>query len=183
MGDDPLSQLLAISHRDSYLYFLHVLDEEIAKLKVRARIKEWKWTATVLAHYSQISCSSQNNFALSTDLSEFFSNFIRESSLQGIQAAEERVGQSLLLAGFFGKQSSYRKRHNTSWYIETGVSYCDYIRRNAEIPAQRELFGHLSTSLPEWAMICESLNKTLQENLVDPRIIRVTRSEKKDLKP
>ena len=130
----PLAELIATDHLQTLeFFFLHLQD--ITGPDVDR--PELLYTASVLAHYAQISTQAGVSMPAPSNLSAIFDNFVADTSLLGDGLMMETAGaQCLVLAGFFEDQM--RRRHNIRWYAELG----------ADVLQPRGRPGSLSTQSP-----------------------------------
>jgi hypothetical protein len=135
---DPYSDLLATSHRQALEFFFVGL-KEVSEPDVDER--ELLYTASVLAHYAQVSTRSAYDMPAPATLAAVFDQFILDDSMRQDSAMLETAAtQCLLLAGFF--ESQMRRRHNIRWYAEIGSGF---FRRAAQLSHERRRAQLLDT--------------------------------------
>ena len=115
----PLQELLAIDQRQALEFFAVGL-REVSQPPIDQQ--ELLYTASVLAHYAQVSIHADDDMPAPPDLSAVFDRFVLDAALRGDSLLMEMAGaQCLLLAGFFEDQM--RRRHNIRWYAELGAGF------------------------------------------------------------
>ena len=135
---DSYSDLLATSHRQALEFFFVGL-KDVSEPDVDER--ELLYTASVLAHYAQVSTQSAYDMPAPTTLAAVFDQFILDDSMRQDSAMLEAAAtQCLLLAGFFERQM--RQRHNIRWYAEIGSGF---FRRAAQLSHERKRAQLLDT--------------------------------------
>src|SRR5262249_47695489 len=96
---EPLSELLATTHRQTLEFFVLGL-KEVSDDDVDQR--ELFYNASVLAHYAQVSTQAPGDLPTPADLGAVFDHFVLSDTLRHDPEIMEAAGaQCLLLAGFF----------------------------------------------------------------------------------
>ena len=163
---DSYSDLLATSHRQALEFFFVGL-KEVSEPDVDER--ELLYTASVLAHYAQVSTQAAYDMPAPSTLSAVFDQFILDDSLRQDSAMLETAAtQCLLLAGFF--ESQMRQRHNIRWYAELGSGF---FRRAAALSGERkraQLLDTVGRHFEPWRARYSRLSRELrtQQYVIDP---------------
>jgi hypothetical protein len=163
---DSYSDLLATSHRQALEFFFVGL-KEVSEPDVDER--ELLYTASVLAHYAQVSTQAAYDMPAPSTLSAVFDQFILDDSLRQDSAMLETAAtQCLLLAGFF--ESQMRQRHNIRWYAELGSGF---FRRAAALSRERkraQLLDTVGRHFEPWRARYSRLSRELrtQQYVIDP---------------
>lgn len=163
---DSYSDLLATSHRQALEFFFVGL-KEVSEPDVDER--ELLYTASVLAHYAQVSTQAAYDMPAPATLTAVFDQFILDDSLRQDSAMLETAAtQCLLLAGFF--ESQMRQRHNIRWYAELGSGF---FRRAAALSHERtraQLLDTIGRHFEPWRARYSRLSRELrtQPYLIDP---------------
>ncbi len=155
---EPLSGLLATSERQALEFFFIGL-KDVSGAGVDER--ELLYTASVLAHYAQVSTHAGHDVPAPATLSVLFDQFILDDSMQQDSAMLETAGtQCLLLSGFF--ETQMRQRHSIRWYSTLGSGF---FRRAASLSAQRkraELLDLVGRHFEPWRERCSRLSRELR---------------------
>jgi hypothetical protein len=155
---DPYSDLLATSHRQALEFFFVGL-KEVCEPDVDER--ELLYTASVLAHYAQVSTQAAYDMPAPSTLAAVFDQFILDDTThQDSAMLETAATQCLLLAGFF--ESQMRRRHNIRWYAEVGSGF---FRRAAVLSHERkrgELLDTLGRHFEPWRARYSRLSRELR---------------------
>lgn len=162
---DPYSDLLATSQRQA-LEFFFVRLKDVSEPDVDER--ELLYTASVLAHYAQVSTQAASDVPTPTTLASVFDQFILDDSMgQDSAMLETAATQALLLAGFF--ESQMRRRHSIRWYAEVGSGF---FRRAAALSRERrraELLDTVGRHFEPWRARYSRLSRELR---AEPYLIR-----------
>jgi hypothetical protein len=122
---------------------------------------ETRYVASVLAHYTHVSCDSQSDMPTPRNLVEVFDiTFMTKRPDMGDKTWEECAAQILLLAGFFRFQMNWR--HNVRWYDEIGESFYQKIAQLSKKKERREFFGRMAPRFPTWTSICADTSVKLR---------------------
>ncbi len=128
---EPLSDLLATSERQALEFFFIGL-KDVSGADVDER--ELLYTASVLAHYAQVSTHAGRDLPAPTTLAAVFDQFVLDDSMRQDSAMLETAAtQCLLLSGFF--ETQMRRRHNIRWYADLGAGF---FRRAASLSTHRK---------------------------------------------
>jgi hypothetical protein len=161
---DPYSDLLATTERQALEFFFVGL-KEVSEPDVDTR--ELLYTASVLAHYAQVSTRAAYDMPAPATLATVFDQFILDDSMRQDSAMLETAAtQCLLLAGFF--ESQMRERHNIRWYAEVGSGF---FRRAAQLSRERrraQLLDTVGRHFEPWRTRYSRLSRELQ---VQPYLI------------
>jgi hypothetical protein len=154
---DSYSDLLATSHRQALEFFFVGL-KEVSEPDVDER--ELLYTASVLAHYAQVSTEAAHDLPTPSSLSAVFDQFVLDATMRQDSAMLETAAtQCLLLAGFFERQM--RGRHNIRWYAELGSGF---FRRAAALSNERrraELLDTVGRHFEPWRSRYSRLSREL----------------------
>ncbi len=128
----PLQELLAVDQRQALAFFVVRL-QDVAEADVDR--EELLYTASVLAHYTQVSTHADVDLPAPADLSAVFDRFVLDTTvLYGGVMMETAGAQCLLLAGFFEDQM--RRRHNIQWYAAVGTSFFSRAALHERLPTE-----------------------------------------------
>ena len=98
----PMQELLASSHLQTLEFFVVSL-RDVSDPSVDSQ--ELLYNASVLAHYAQVSTSSDDDLAAPANLSVIFDRFVADATLmRDSMIMETAAAQCLLLTGFFEDQ-------------------------------------------------------------------------------
>ena len=171
----PFGESLAYSHRATLeFFFLHL--EDVAT-DTCLSIYERAYTASVLAHYAQVSRVSAGDLPISADLSDVFDQFVMQVLLgdkdMNLVGRDPRVteiagSQTLLFAGFFRDQM--RARHNVKAYDRYGQTFYHLSSQACTNLEQKYLLTNMAENFPVWARTCCKLHRTLRNRyyLINP---------------
>lgn len=155
---EPLSDLLATSERQALEFFFVGL-KDVSDGDVDER--ELLYTASVLAHYAQVSTAAGRDLPAPATLSAVFDQFVLDDSLRSDSTMlEAAAAQCLLLSGFF--EAQMRRRHNIRWYADLGAGF---FRRASLLSPQRrraELLDLLGRHFEPWRVRYARLSRELK---------------------
>jgi hypothetical protein len=155
---EPLRDLLATSDRQALEFFFVGL-KDVSEVDVDER--ELLYTASVLAHYAQVSTQAGQDVPAPASLAGVFDQFVLDESMRQDSAMlETAASQCLLLAGFFEMQM--RQRHNIRWYAGLGSVF---FRRSAALSHERkraELLDTIGRHFEPWRVRCSRLSHELR---------------------
>jgi len=155
---EPLTQLLATSERQA-LEFFFVSLKDVSEADVDER--ELLYTASVLAHYAQVSTQAGWDLPAPATLATVFDQFVLDDTMHQDSDMLETAGtQCLLLAGFF--ESQMRRRHNIRWYADLGSGF---FRRAAALSRERkraELLDTVGRHFEPWRVRYSRLSHELR---------------------
>lgn len=156
---EPLSDLLATSERQALEFFFIGL-KDVSGADVDQQ--ELLYTASVLAHYAQVSTQAGLDMPTPATLTAVFDQFILGSRVESdSDLLEIAATQCLLLSGFF--EAQMRQRHNIRWYAELGSGF---FRRAAVLSKQRkraELLDLVGRHFEPWRVRYSRLSRELRE--------------------
>ncbi|MFN7916859.1 MAG: hypothetical protein U0Q55_16060 [Vicinamibacterales bacterium] len=156
---EPLSDLLATSERQALEFFFIGL-KDVSGADVDQQ--ELLYTASVLAHYAQVSTQAGLDMPTPATLTAVFDQFILGGSVEpDSDLLEIAATQCLLLSGFF--EAQMRQRHNIRWYAELGSGF---FRRAAVLSKQRkraELLDLVGRHFEPWRVRYSRLSRELRE--------------------
>ena len=146
MSDSPLSELLDVDSRRALEFFVMGL-RDVAEGPLDAQ--ELFYNASVLAHYTQVSTSSERDVPAPADLTDVFDNFVADSALLHDAALmETAAAQCLLLAGFF--EAQMRRRHSIRWYAHLGTGFFLRAASEERSRAKARLLDTLAHRFEPW---------------------------------
>ncbi|MGC4085350.1 MAG: hypothetical protein QM736_25320 [Vicinamibacterales bacterium] len=155
---EPLSSLLATSERQALEFFFVGL-KDVSESDVDRR--ELLYTASVLAHYAQVSTHAGRDMPAPATLAAVFDQFVLDDSMrQDSEMLEAAATQCLLLSGFFERQM--RHRHNIRWHADLGAGF---FRRAASLSTQRkraELLDLIGQHFEPWRVRYSRLSHELR---------------------
>ena len=123
---------------------------------------ELLYNASVLAHYAQVSTSSDVYLPTPVNLSVVFDRFVVDSSFRFDAALMETAGaQCLLLAGFFEDQM--RVRHNIRWYAQVGASCFTRAARQESSSHKARLLDAIAKGFEPWRQRHAQLSRELRD--------------------
>lgn len=123
---------------------------------------ELLYNASVLAHYAQVSTSSDVDLPTPANLSVVFDCFVVDSNLRHDAALMETAGaQCLLLAGFFEDQM--RVRHNIRWYAQLGASCFTRAARREPSSHRARLLDAIAKGFEPWRQRHAQLSRELRD--------------------
>jgi hypothetical protein len=155
---EPLIDLLATSQRQALEFFFVGL-KDVSEGDVDER--ELLYTASVLAHYAQVSTQAGRDLPAPASLAAVFDQFVLDESMRQDSAMLETAAtQCLLLGGFF--ETQMRNRHNIRWYSDLGSGF---FRRAAQLSRERrraELLDTLGRHFEPWRVRYSRLSHELR---------------------
>jgi hypothetical protein len=155
---EPLSELLATTERQALEFFFAGL-KDVSEKDVDER--ELLYTASVLAHYAQVSTHAAHDLPAPATLTAVFDQFVLDDAMRQDSAMlETAAAQCLLLAGFFERQM--RHRHNIQWYADLGSGF---FRRAAVLAGERrraELLEMVGRHFEPWRTRYARLSRELR---------------------
>jgi hypothetical protein len=158
---------LACDSNDTLEFFAGRLRVLSARSNVTQR--EWLYTSSVLAHYSQVSRVAQDDIPPCTDLSGIHDNFVmhilvgdKDTSLlaRDPRFTEAAAAQTLFLVGFFRDQME--KLYNLPTYERIGKTFFGLSAQAHSETGRKELFDRMAENFQTWALICCELNRSLR---------------------
>jgi hypothetical protein len=137
---------------------------------------EKAYTASILAHYAQVSRGSGTDMPPCTDLADIFHTFVLpiifgsgdvDLSDSDPEIAEIAGSQTLLLAGFFRDQM--KRRHNIRVFDHFGQTFYGLSAGLCKDHRRRDLLERMATNFPLWTETCCQVSRVLRDN---PYLIR-----------
>ena len=157
--DDPLKELLAVDERRALEFFFVGLRDVSERAVDR---QELLYNASVLAHYAQVSTTSDTQWPAPATLSAVFDHFVWSSVLHNDGPAMEIAGaQCLLLAGFFEDQ--LRDRFNIGWYASLGAGFLRRAAAHESSLRKAQLLDSVSMGCEQWRQRYARLSRELRE--------------------
>lgn len=157
--DDSLEELLGVNHRGALEFFFTGLRDAAEGTVDR---EELLYNASVLAHYAQVSTTTDTDFPAPANLGFVFDQFVLGATEATDGAMMEVAGaQCLLMAGFFEDQM--RGRFNIRWYATLGASF---FRRAAEQESQTrkaQLLEGVGRHFEPWRQTHARLGRELRD--------------------
>jgi hypothetical protein len=155
---EPLSELLGATERQALEFFFIGL-RDVSEGEVDTR--ELLYTASILAHYAQVSTRAGFDMPTPSTLMDVFDQFMLDDSVRHDPALLEIAAtQCLLLAGFF--ESQMRQRHNIRWYAGVGAGF---FREAAHLEKSRrkaELLDTVGRHFEPWRVRYARLSQELR---------------------
>ncbi|MBS1818870.1 MAG: hypothetical protein JSU08_13130 [Acidobacteria bacterium] len=165
---EPLSELIATTERQALEFFFTGL-KDVSGADVDER--ELLYTASVLAHYAQVSTHAGVDIPAPATLAAVFDQFVLDTAMrEDSTMLETAAAQCLLLSGFFEAQMCHR--HSISWYAGLGAGF---FSRAAALSSQRkraELLYLVGRHFEPWRVRYSRLSRELREQ---PYVIRDVR--------
>jgi hypothetical protein len=156
---EPFSELLATDERQALEFFVVGL-KDVSESGVDER--ELLYTASVLAHYAQVSTQAGHDLPAPSSLSVVFEQFVLDTSLRQDSTMLETAGaQCLLLAGFF--EAQMRRRHNIRWFSQLGSGFFRQAARLARQPKRAQLLDRFGQHFEPWRVRCSRLSDDLRD--------------------
>jgi hypothetical protein len=143
---DGLSELLATNQRQALEFFLVGL-KDVSGGDIDRR--ELLYTASVLAHYAQVSTHAQGDMPAPPTLAAVFDRFVADGAMHGDSGMlETAAAQCLLLSGFFERQM--QRRHSIRWYADLGAGFFRRAARLAREQRRAELLELMGRHFEPW---------------------------------
>lgn len=169
MGD--FGEILGCDSMATLNFFYQYLREEAGGRKALA-VEETVYTASVLAHYTQVTRAAGEGFPAPATLSDVFNNFVgilypaflaedREALPANPEIMEAAGSQTLLMAGFFRDQM--RRRHAVHWYDDLGGEFYNKVAAKTSDQRKAALMQRMSIHFPVWAEVCCKVSRTLRD--------------------
>ncbi len=166
MPVSPFGELLAVDERRTLEFFFTGLSDVCEPDVDR---KEILYNASVLAHYSQVSCAHEgDDVPCPKTLMCVFDNHYNADREGDANQFEVAACQTLLLTGFFGAQMS--RRHNVRWYKEICASFFKAASRKSILQERKEFFARMSFKTGFWAERQSRLQRDLRDT---PYLLRL----------
>ena len=117
---DGFSELLGVDQRQALMFFHEGLQDVLsADSRKRVGEDELAYTASILAHYAQVSQGGATDLPLPLTLRDWFFRYIFDPSITpDPEVIETGAAQCLILTGFFSEGMA--RRHNITSYSQWG---------------------------------------------------------------
>ena len=156
---EPLQELLAVNHRRALEFFVTGLQDVSSPGVDR---QELLYHASVLAHYAQVSTTTELEMPAPVNLSAVFDNFVLNTSVpQDPQLLETAGAQCLFLTGFFEDQM--RGRHDIRWYAELGAGFFMRAAGGARSSKRARLLTMMARHFEPWRQTHARLSRELRD--------------------
>ena len=171
-----MEELLRIhpsSHDDTSRFFYQSLLHEARGKELNPL--QLKYGASVLAHFAETSCVTENGIPTLRDLSDSFDWYVIDNGVRSSPDLLEYAGaQALFLAGFLRDQTASRGRHDLGWYYQLGVSFygrVSFYTQDSQ-PARSKFFLGISRVFPALADVFRELQRNFLQNQQNHLLIR-----------
>ena len=155
----PLSELLASDHRQTFEFFYVGLHEVVDPTVDR---QELLYNASVLAHHAQVSSHAVKDLPTPASLADVFDTFVLDTTHAGDGDMMEAAGaQCLLLAGFFEDQM--RRRHSIRWYAELGTDFYYRAATHQQSLPKAQLLTAIARRFELWRRTHAELARSLRD--------------------
>jgi hypothetical protein len=155
----PLSELLASDHRQTFEFFYVGLQEVVDPTVDR---QELLYNASVLAHHAQVSSHTVTDLPTPASLADVFDTFVLDTTHAGDGDMMEAAGaQCLLLAGFFEDQM--RRRHSIRWYAELGTDFYYRAATQQQSVPKAQLLTAIARRFELWRRTHAELARSLRD--------------------
>lgn len=155
----PLSELLASDHRQTFEFFYVGLQEVVDPTVDR---QELLYNASVLAHHAQVSSHAVKDLPTPASLADVFDTFVLDTTHAGDGDMMEAAGaQCLLLAGFFEDQM--RRRHSIRWYAELGTDFYYRAATHQQSVPKAQLLTAIARRFELWRRTHAELARSLRD--------------------
>ena len=155
----PLSELLASDHRQTFEFFYVGLQEVVDPTVDR---QELLYNASVLAHHAQVSSHAVKDLPTPASLAAVFDTFVLDTTHAGDGDMMEAAGaQCLLLAGFFEDQM--RRRHSIRWYAELGTDFYYRAATHQQSAPKAQLLTAIARRFELWRRTHAELARSLRD--------------------
>ena len=156
---EPLQELLAVDQRRALEFFVTGLQDVSSPGVDR---QELLYNASVLAHYAQVSTTTELEMPAPVNLSAVFDNFVLNTSVpQDPQLLETAGAQCLFLTGFFEDQM--RGRHDIRWYAELGAGFFMRAAGGARSSKRARLLTMMARHFEPWRQTHARLSRELRD--------------------
>ena len=156
---EPLQELLAVDQRRALEFFVTGLQDVSSPGVDR---QELLYNASVLAHYAQVSTTTELEMPAPVNLSAVFDNFVLNTSVpQDPQLLETAGAQCLFLTGFFEDQM--RGRHDIRWYAELGAGFFMRAAGCARSSKRARLLTMMARHFEPWRQTHARLSRELRD--------------------
>jgi hypothetical protein len=156
---DEFVELLGVNHKQALEFFAIGLSDVSGR---EANRQELLYTASVLAHFSQVSTGTEEGFVTHKTLSEVFDEYIyRQDPMCDPIILENVACQCLFLLGFFGDQM--RRRHSMNWWTQVGSGFYSQAATFESSPTKVLLMRMMSRNFNLWRGRCKKLSRELRD--------------------
>ncbi len=163
MSSDDLGHMLSVTHDQALEFFVVGLREVVPK---KVPDNDLRYPASILAHYSQVSCESSEDVPAPRGLVNVFDNFIdprktsnsfvyRDHSLCEIAGAH-----CLFLTGFFKEGAG---RHSVRWFTSQGKTFFGIASELTENKEKQKLLLQMARRFSMWSKAYSRLNRELRD--------------------
>lgn len=148
MQDSSLRELLSVNETQALQFFFSGLKDVSGS---SARQDELLYNASVLAHYSQVSCGHEGeDIPCPRTLMCIFDNHYNNLAMFRDENMFEVVAcQTLMLTGFFGSRMG--GRHNLNWYKRICAGFFMSASHASVLVERREFFARMASRVVLWA--------------------------------
>ena len=156
---EPIQELFAVDQRRALEFFVTGL-QDVSDPGVDRQ--ELLYNASVLAHYAQVSTTTELEMPAPATLSAVFDHFVMNTSVPQDHHLMETAGaQCLLLTGFFEDQM--RGRHNIRWYAEIGAGFFVRAAGHVDSPKKARLLTMMARHFEPWRQRHARLSRELRD--------------------
>jgi hypothetical protein len=157
---ESFGELLAVDERRTLEFFVMGL-QDVSDPRVNRQ--ELLYNASVLAHYAQVSVSTELEMPAPEDLGVvIFDQFVVNTALPDDSHLMETAGaQCLLLTGFFEHQM--RARYNIRWYAEIGANFFTRAATYEESRSKARLLTMIARHFEAWRQRHARLSRELRD--------------------
>jgi hypothetical protein len=155
----PLQELLAVDQRRALEFFVTGL-QDVSDPGVDRQ--ELLYNASVLAHYAQVSTTTELEMPAPATLSAVFDHFVLNTSVPCDGHLMENAGaQCLFLSGFFEEQM--RARHNIRWFAEIGAGFFIRAAKHEDSAKKARLLAMMARHFERWRQRHARLSRELRD--------------------
>ena len=156
---EPLQELFAVDQRRALEFFVTGL-QDVSDPGVDRQ--ELLYNASVLAHYAQVSTTTELEMPAPATLSAVFDHFVMNTVVPQDHHLMETAGaQCLLLTGFFEDQM--RGRHNIRWYAEIGAGFFVRAAEHVNSAKKARLLTMMARHFEPWRQRHARLSRELRD--------------------
>ncbi len=155
----PLQELLAVDQRRALEFFVTGL-QDVSDPGVDRQ--ELLYNASVLAHYAQVSTTTELEMPAPATLGTVFDHFILNTAVPyDRDLMETAAAQCLFLTGFFEEQM--RGRHNIRWYADLGAGFFIRSAEQQQSEKKARLLATMSRHFEAWRQRHARLSRELRD--------------------
>ena len=161
-------ELIAVDHRRALEFFVEGLQDVSG---AGADREELLYSASVLAHYAQVSTHAEFDLPAPVNLTSVFDQFILNTALPPDPVVVETAGaQCLLLTGFFEDQM--RARHAVQWYASMGSGFFRLAASYEDSAKKARLLSALGRHFETWRHRYALLSRALRDRpyVITPQV-------------